>query len=215
MSDQKPVIDQSLVGYVRVSTEEQTYDLQVDALLNAGVDPDLIYSDVESGLKPIEKREGLRDALLACRPGGALLVWRLDRLGRNTIEIIKTVDSLRERGIDFQCITQSEINTQAMDTPSGQLIFTIFAALAQFESDQISFRTKAGQKAAQKRGVRIGRKTYHELYEETGIADEMRRLLKNGVGPRQACEQAGMKYTTFCKHKEKLLPAPNVDEIND
>jgi DNA invertase Pin-like site-specific DNA recombinase len=139
--------DRTLIGYVRVSTEEQNYDLQRQAMLDAKVHPKLIFEDIESGWAANKERPGLREALRFLLKGSTLLVWKLDRLGRNTAELILTVHRLHERGVNFRSLTQSEINTQGMQTATGKLIFHLFCALAQFESDQVSERTKAGMRA--------------------------------------------------------------------
>lgn len=197
---------------MRVSTEEQSYDLQVAALREAGVPEKFIFKDVESG-RSMKRREGLRDALRACRPGGSLVVWKLDRLGRNTSELIRTVDRLKERGVNFRSLTQSEIDTERMDTAAGKLIFNLFAMLAQFESDQISERTKAGQKIAKERGVKFGRKTFAELYIETGKVEEFKRLrAKESHTIKDACKMLDIPVTTYQKWKDVFNEEP-IDDI--
>lgn len=202
-----------LVGYVRVSTEEQSYDLQVDAMRAAGVEADFIYADIESGRTQVQGRPGLRDALKACRPGGTLLVWKLDRLGRNTGELIRTVDRLHERGINFRSITQSEISTEAQASASGKLIFTLFAALAQFESDQLSERTKAGQRAARAKGVKMGRKTFAELYVDTGRVAAFRRLRADGKLVKEALAELKIPKATYIKWKNEFNEVEPIDDI--
>lgn len=202
-----------LVGYVRVSTEEQSYDLQVDAMKVAGVAPEFIFADIESGRTPSQARPGLRLALKACRPDGTLLVWKLDRLGRNTGELIRTVDRLHERGVNFRSLTQSEISTEAQSTASGKLIFTLFAALAQFESDQLSERTKAGQKAARAKGVRMGRKTFAELYVDTGRVAAFQQLRRDGKLVKEALAELSIPKATYIKWKEAFNEARPIDDI--
>jgi DNA invertase Pin-like site-specific DNA recombinase len=202
-----------LVGYVRVSTEEQSYDLQVDAMKAAGVEPDFIFADIESGRTQVQGRPGLRDALKACRPGSTLLVWKLDRLGRNTGELIRTVDRLHERGVNFRSLTQSEISTEAQSSGSGRLIFTLFAALAQFESDQLSERTKAGQRAARAKGVKMGRKTFAELYVDTGRVAEFQQLRKSGKLVREALAELKIPKATYIKWKDAFNETAPIDDI--
>src|SRR5207248_5972962 len=138
-----------LVGYARVSTSEQTLDLQKDALEKIGCTK--IYSDVVSGAK--EERKGLQEALEYVRGGDTLVVWRLDRLGRSLKHLIETITKLNNRNIGFKSITENIDTT----TSGGKLIFHIFGALAEFERDIIRERTNAGLQAARARGRLGGR----------------------------------------------------------
>jgi DNA invertase Pin-like site-specific DNA recombinase len=135
------------VGYARVSTSEQSLDIQKDALKNSGCKK--IFTDTISGAKTT--RPGLDDALDYIREGDTLVVWKLDRLGRSTQHLIETVKLLGDRGIGFQSLQESIDTT----TGTGRLVFHIFSALAEFERDLIRERTNAGLKAARARG-RIG-----------------------------------------------------------
>src|SRR5438128_10688296 len=137
-----------LIGYARVSTSEQTLDLQKDALEKIGCTK--IYSDVVSGAK--EERKGLQEALEYVREGDSLVVWRLDRLGRSLKHLIETITNLNNKKIGFQSITENIDTT----TSGGKLIFHIFGALAEFERDIIRERTKAGLQAARARGRKGG-----------------------------------------------------------
>src|SRR5438874_8117257 len=138
-----------LVGYARVSTSEQTLDLQKDALDKIGCTK--IYSDVVSGAKA--ERIGLEEALEYVREGDTLVVWRLDRLGRSLKHLIETITKLNNRKIGFKSIQESIDTT----TSGGKLVFHIFGALAEFERDIIRERTKAGLTAARARGRLGGR----------------------------------------------------------
>jgi len=138
-----------LVGYARVSTAEQTLALQEDALGAAGCDK--IFTDTLSGARA--DRPGLTAALAYLRPGDALAVWRLDRLGRSLPALIATLADLEERGIGFRSLTEQLDTT----TSGGKLIFHVFGALAEFERDLIRERTLAGLAAARARGRRGGR----------------------------------------------------------
>lgn len=198
-----------IVGYARVSTDEQSAELQVEALRKAGVPEELIFVDVESGRH--KDRPGLRNALKACRRGGTLLVWKLDRLGRNTSELIKTVERLHERGVNFRSLTQSEINTANMQTATGALIFNIFSALAQFESDQIAERTRAGQAIAKAAGKRFGRKTFSELYPPERIASFQEALME-GLTVKDALKKTGIPKATYLKYRD-VFNAEAVDDI--
>jgi DNA invertase Pin-like site-specific DNA recombinase len=142
-------ISSMLIGYARVSTSEQTLDLQKDALQKAGCDR--IFTDTASGAK--SERAGLEEAINYVRAGDTLVVWRLDRLGRSLNHLIETITGLNNRGIGFKSITESIDTT----TSGGKLIFHIFGALAEFERDIIRERTQAGLTAARARGRKGGR----------------------------------------------------------
>jgi DNA invertase Pin-like site-specific DNA recombinase len=138
-----------LIGYARVSTTDQTLDLQKDALEKAGCSR--IFTDTASGAKA--ERIGLDEALNYVRPGDTIVVWRLDRLGRSLRHLIETITGLNNRGVGFKSITESIDTT----TSGGKLIFHIFGALAEFERDIIRERTQAGLNAARARGRLGGR----------------------------------------------------------
>src|SRR5919199_242133 len=138
-----------LIGYARVSTQDQTLHLQQDALEQAGCTK--IFTDTASGSQA--DRVGLQEAMQYVRPGDTLVVWRLDRLGRSLTHLITTISALQERQIGFRSITENIDTT----TSGGKLIFHIFGALAEFERDIIRERTKAGLLAARVRGRRGGR----------------------------------------------------------
>lgn len=146
----------ALIGYMRVSKSDgsQTTDLQRDALIAAGVDPDHLYEDRASGKK--EDRPQLDACLKALRPGDTLLVWKLDRLGRNLRHLVNIVHDLTAREVGLKVLTGQGA---AIDTTSaqGKLVFGIFAALAEFERELISERTKAGLESARARGRKGGR----------------------------------------------------------
>ena len=145
-----------LIGYMRVSKSDgsQNTDLQRDALLAAGVDQAQLYEDQASGKR--EDRPGLTSCLKALREGDTLMVWKLDRLGRNLRHLINTVHDLTARGVGLKVLTGQGA---AIDTTSaaGKLVFGIFAALAEFERELISERTVAGLASARARGRKGGR----------------------------------------------------------
>lgn len=138
-----------LIGYARVSTQDQTLDLQQDALEKVGCRR--IFTDTQSGAST--ERLGLTDAIAYARDGDTLVVWRLDRLGRSLRHLIDTIRGLEERHIGFQSLTE-RIDTT---TPGGKLVFHLFGALAEFERDLIRERTQAGLAAARARGRLGGR----------------------------------------------------------
>lgn len=138
-----------LIGYARVSTQDQTLDLQRDALIKAGCEK--IFTDTASGAKA--ERKGLEEALAYVRKGDTLVVWKLDRLGRSLKDLIERITALNNRKIGFKSITENIDTT----TSGGKLVFHIFGALAEFERDIIRERTQAGLIAARARGRKGGR----------------------------------------------------------
>ena len=145
-----------LIGYMRVSKADgsQSTDLQRDALISAGVSPAHIYDDQASGRR--DERPGLTACLKALRDGDTLLVWKLDRLGRNLRHLVNTVHDLTARNVGLKVLTGqgAAIDTT---TAAGKLVFGIFAALAEFERELISERTVAGLASARARGRKGGR----------------------------------------------------------
>ena len=154
---------------MRVSDNEQTEDLQVDALTQAGCK--FIYGD--HGVSgSIIKRKGLDDLLSGLNEGDSLCVWKLDRLGRSTVHLLLLLDDLRKRGVDFVSLTQG-IDT---GTPIGRMVYGQLALFAEFEREQIRERTKAGMEAARRRGKHIGRP--RKLTEEQ--VETARKLIEAG-----------------------------------
>ena len=145
-----PVFNGRLVGYARVSTDDQDLSLQMDSLIGLGVTQDDIFTDKVSGAKT--DRPGLGACLAKLQQGDTLVVWRLDRLGRSMHHLVELIEELRDRGIGFRSVSDGLIDTTS---PSGELIFHIFSALAQFERRLIQERTNAGLASARARG-RIG-----------------------------------------------------------
>ena len=138
------------IGYARVSTDDQNLDLQLDALRGAGCDQVFIDEGISG---TVRDREGLDLALSMVGEGDMLIVWKLDRLGRSLGFLIELIAKLGDQGVQFNAL-QDGIDTT---TSGGKLVFHIMGALAEFERDLISERTKAGMKAAKKRGKSIGR----------------------------------------------------------
>src|SRR6266571_1387061 len=158
-----------LIGYARVSKNEQNLDLQRDALLKAGCAEKNIFTDKITGTKA--ERKGLDAALTHLREGDTLVVWRLDRLGRSLKHLIETVTKLQEQHIAFQSITEN-INTS---TATGQLIFHIFGALAEFERNLIKERTIAGLESARRRGRTGGRPRRNPASGKVAMAKKLYR----------------------------------------
>ena len=143
-----------LIGYIRVSKSDgsQPLDLQRDALLEAGVESHRIYEDLASGRK--DARPGLDNCLKALQPGNTLVIWKLDRLGRDLKHLVGLVDTFNQLQVGLKVLAGAgaQIDTT---TANGRLVFGIFAALAEFEAELIRERTQAGLKAARARG-RVG-----------------------------------------------------------
>jgi DNA invertase Pin-like site-specific DNA recombinase len=139
-----------LIGYARVSTRDQSLDLQLDALARAGCER--VFSDEASGARP--DRPGLAQALSHLRGGDTLVVWKLDRLGRTVRQLVGLVDELRARDVAFRSLTDA-IDTS---TPAGRFFFHMMGALAEMERDLVRERTSAGLAAARARGRKGGRR---------------------------------------------------------
>lgn len=168
------------IGYARVSTNDQSHDLQHDALQAAGCDK--IFSDTASGAKAA--RPALDEALAFARPGDVLTVWRLDRLGRSLRHLIDLTAALHEKGVELRSLNESIDTT----TPTGRLIFHIFGALAEFERELTRERTLAGQAARRARGRLGGR--HHRLTLDQARA--VVALHESGAVPiREICKQFG------------------------
>lgn len=185
-----------LIGYMRVSKSDgsQATDLQCDALVAAGVEPAHIYEDQASGKR--EDRPGLVACLKALRDGDTLVVWKLDRLGRDLRHLINTVHNLTTRGIGLRVLTG---HGAAIDTTSaaGKLVFGIFAALAEFERELIAERTHAGLASARARGRKGGRP-----FKMTAAK---LRLAMAAMGHKETkvsalCDELGVTRQTLYRH---------------
>lgn len=171
-----------LIGYARVSTEDQDLRAQEAALLKAGVLPNNLYTDKKSG--STMRRPGLEAALLDCRPGDVLIVPALDRLSRSVEDLIYLSNRLSAEGVQLRSLRESIDTT----TPFGTLFFHLMAALAQFERSLIGQRTRDGMAAAKARGVQLGRKP-----QLTGKKYERAvALLRKGIPAEQVARRIGM-----------------------
>jgi len=173
------------VGYARVSTDDQNLALQLDALKKAGCDR--VFTDKASGARLV--RPGLDDALSHLRAGDALVVWKLDRLGRSVKGLVDLVNALEGRDVHFRSLTDG-IDTK---TPAGRFFFHIMASLAQMERELIVERTRAGLAAARKLG-RIGGRKRQMTDSKIKAA---RRLLAGGTPPRDVAENLGVSVPTL------------------
>lgn len=146
----EPDYVETYVGYARVSTAEQNLDMQIDALVRAGVHRDNIHTEHVSGVN--RRRPGRDMALKACRPGDTLVVYKLDRVGRNARDLLAFIDRVEAAGVKFRSLSET-IDT---GTPMGRVVFLMLAAFAQFERDVIAERTKRGMDSAKARGQKFG-----------------------------------------------------------
>jgi DNA invertase Pin-like site-specific DNA recombinase len=177
------------IGYARTSTDDQRLDLQRDALKDVGCS--VIYEEQASGKN--SERQELSQCLKALRAGDTLVVWRLDRLGRNLSDLVQIVSDLERKGIHFQSITES-INT---GTPTGKLQFHVFGALAEYERALIRERTCAGLAAARARGRKGGRKP--KLNQKD--IREIKAMLRDKTIPViDIAKKYGVSRTTIYKH---------------
>lgn len=174
-----------LIGYARVSTQDQNMDLQRTALAKAGCEK--IMEDQISGARA--ERPGLTRALGDLRAGDTLVVWKLDRLGRSARNLIDLVSSLQARNVQFKSLTDA-IDT---GTPSGRFFFHVMASLAEMERDLAIERTRAGLEAARKFGRMPGRK---RVMTESKVASA-RKLLNNGTPRREVAEHLGVSLPTL------------------
>lgn len=182
-----------LIGYIRVSKSDGTQTLvpQRDALLAAGVEADRIYEDLASGRH--DARPGLMACLKSLQPGNTLVIWKLDRLGRDLRHLVTTAESLRQRGIGLKVLAGAgaQIDT---GTANGRLAFGIFAAFAEFERELIVERTQAGIAAARARGRRGGRP---RKMDRTTLTMAMTAMSDRNAVAKEVARRLGITTTTL------------------
>ena len=178
-----------MVGYLRVSStdDRQSVDLQRDALGAAGVDERHLYVDKASGAR--DDRPGLKACLEFLRPGDGLVVWKLDRLGRSLPHLLSIITDLNARGVSFRSLTERMDTT----TPHGELLFSIFGALAQYERALTRERIMAGLEAAKRRGRRGGRP--RSLDAER--VEQMIAALEGGASKASVCRSFKVPRSTL------------------
>lgn len=164
-----------LIGYARVSTEDQDMGLQIDALRRAGIPDDQIYREKVSGVS--SRRYQLYLALKILRPGDTLVVWKLDRLGRSMLDLLTQVKNLTDRGIAFRSLTDGIDG----NTPGGRFLLGVLAAGAQFERELIGERTKAGMARRKAQGMPI---TRPRILDAKKIA-KGKAMLKSGASVKE------------------------------
>ena len=184
-----------IIGYARVSTQDQNSEFQVDALEKAGCEQ--IFQEKVTG--KLRERPELSQCLRMLRPGDVLVVWKLDRLARSLKDLVEIVQDLQDRGVGFKSLTES------IDTTSsgGRLVFHIFGALAEFERDLIRERTMAGLQAARARGRKGGRKP---AMSETDIKKAAAMLSDPGITKKEVAEHFGVSRTTLNSSLNRVRP---------
>jgi DNA invertase Pin-like site-specific DNA recombinase len=182
-----------LIGYIRVSKSDgsQVLDLQRDALAEAGVEASRIYEDLASGRK--DDRPGLTTCLKALQPGNTLVVWKLDRLGRDLKHLVGLVDRLNQRQVGLKVLASAGAQMDTT-TANGRLVFGIFAALAEFEAALIRERTQAGLTAARARGRVGGRPRKMTV---TTLKMAMTALADPGSEAKEVANRLGITTTTL------------------
>jgi DNA invertase Pin-like site-specific DNA recombinase len=174
-----------LIGYARVSTQDQNLDLQIDALTKAGCKK--VFDDKVSGSRA--ERPGLAKALEMPREGDTLVVWKLDRLGRSVKNLVDLVGELHKQGVQFKSLTDA-IDT---GTASGRFFFHVMASLAEMERELTIERTRAGREVARQLGRKGGRK---RQMTDSKIASA-KKLLTSGVPPRDVARNLGVSIPTL------------------
>lgn len=174
-----------MIGYARVSTQDQNLDLQTEALTRAGCEK--IYEDKISGIRA--ERPGLTRALEMLREGDTLVVWKLDRLGRSVKQLVDMVGELHKQGIQFKSLTDA-IDT---GTPAGRFFFHVMASLAEMERELIIERTRAGLDAAKQLGRKGGRKPKMT----SSKIESAKKLLASGIPPRDVAKDLGVSVPTL------------------
>lgn len=200
-SEKIPAKPPVIVGYARVSTDEQRLDLQISALERAGCDQ--IYAD--QGVSGYRfSRGGLNSAMKSLKSGGTLVVWRLDRLGRSLSGLVQLMEQLGSRGVHFRSVTEN------IDTSSsgGRLMFHMMAALAEFERSLISERTRAGMAAAKARGRLVGRP---RALDDQQVRAAWDALHCHGAGLATVAEDLGVSVRTL----QRYIASHEAEEITE
>lgn len=174
-----------LIGYARVSTQDQNLELQIDALNKAGCQK--IFEDKISGTRA--ERPGLTKMFEMLRGGDTLVVWKLDRLGRSVKQLVDLVNELHKQGIQFKSLTDA-IDT---GTPSGRFFFHVMASLAEMERDLTVERTRAGLETAK----RLGRKGGRKPKMTDSKIQSAKKLLATGVPPKDVAKNLGVSIPTL------------------
>lgn len=181
----------SIIGYVRVSTNEQTVENQKQQIADAGYQVSKWYCDeATSGSVKAAERKGFGDLLAYIREGDTLIVIGIDRLGRNTIDVLSTVETLRAKGVKVISLREGF----DLSTPVGKLMLTMMAGLASLEKDLIAERRTAGIKRAQSEGVHCGR-------PNKVTPEQVQELISSGLPPKDIQKELGISKATFYRLK--------------
>lgn len=196
-----------LLGYARVSTAGQDARLQVDALTSAEVGPRDVFADVTSGSGTAANRPGMARLLQCATAGDTVVVWRVDRLGRSLIDVLNTVNLLRERQINVRSV-QDGIDPA---TSSGRLMLNVLATLAEYERELITERVNAGIAAVTQSGTRFGRPPVDTkvIAEKLAIAADARA---KGRTAEQAARLVGWSRATLYRHQAATRRAEGAAE---
>lgn len=184
------------LGYTRVSTVSQDARLQLDALTAAGVEPRDVFSDVTSGARTAITRPGMKKLLDYADGGDTVVVWRIDRLGRSLIDVLNTVNLLRERGVKVRSISDG-IDPE---TSSGRMMLGMLATLAEYERELITERVNAGIAAARQSGTKFGRPAVNPavVAEKLAIVRDARA---KGRTAQEAARLVGWSRATLYRHQ--------------
>ncbi|MBM7231900.1 recombinase family protein [Dietzia cinnamea] len=185
------------LGYTRVSTASQDAQLQLDALVDSGVQKRDVFSDVTSGSRTAIERPGMKRLMDYVEPGDTVVVWRIDRLGRSLIDVLNTVNLLRDKGVKIRSLSDG-IDPE---TTSGRLMLGMLATLAEYERELITERVNAGIAAAKQNGTRFGRPPVDPavIAEKLDIAQDARR---KGRTAAEAASLVGWSRATLYRHQQ-------------
>ncbi len=185
------------LGYTRVSTASQDAQLQLDALVDSGVQKRDVFSDVTSGSRTAIERPGMKRLMDYIEPGDTVVVWRIDRLGRSLIDVLNTVNLLRDKGVKIRSLSDG-IDPE---TTSGRLMLGMLATLAEYERELITERVNAGIAAAKQNGTRFGRPPVDPavIAEKLDIAQDARR---KGRTAAEAASLVGWSRATLYRHQQ-------------
>jgi len=185
------------LGYTRVSTASQDAQLQLDALVDSGVQKRDVFSDVTSGSRTAIERPGMKRLMDYVEPGDTVVVWRIDRLGRSLIDVLNTVNLLRDKGVKIRSLSDG-IDPE---TTSGRLMLGMLATLAEHERELITERVNAGIAAAKQSGTRFGRPPVDPavIAEKLDIAQSARR---KGRTAAEAASLVGWSRATLYRHQQ-------------
>lgn len=189
-----------LLGYTRISTTAQDAQLQLDALLSAGVQKRDVFADVTSGSRSAAERPGMKKLLEYAEAGDTVVVWRVDRLGRSLIDVLNTVNLLQGRGVALRSVSDG-IDPA---TTTGRLMLNMLATLAEYERELITERVNAGIVAAKASGTRFGR----PVSDPSVIAAKL-EIVKEARGrgktAAEAAQLVGWSRATLYRHQQAAL----------